>query len=271
MISWIARILDTPLSISPFQATVDLIPVSRLRKNFFDTFVGFSPLLNERNDFVSPNVNGSCPKRLRFELPDTELAMKLLLVALTLSLLTVVLAATERISSKAEAFDPSMPTQQSYELRCRGGGLKFSSTPGRTSSSGEQMINVTIDFAVGTQGAGTGKPNLNPGQCSWIDRGFRPGEPPQIRLEIVSFAQQQQALHGSPVDRTPTAAERFPDAQNVPQYLSSSDHYWTFWVYNTANGYLQSTNQRSFKLLKTVPGGGRFPLPSRPGNVNESF
>jgi len=199
--------------------------------------------------------------------------MKIFQLALTLSLLAVVLAASELISSKAEAsLDPSMSMQQSYELRCRGGGsMKFNSTPGSTSSSGEQMTNVTIDFAVGTQGAGTGKPNLNPGQCSWIDRGFRPGEPPQIRLEIVSFAQQQQALHGSPVDRTPTAAERFPDAQNVPQYLSSSDHYWTFWVYNTANGYLQSTNQRSFKLLKTVPGGGRFPLPSRPGNVNESF
>jgi hypothetical protein len=113
---------------------------------------------------------------------------------------------------------------------------------------------------------------LTPGQCSWVDRGFRPGEPTQIRLEIVSFAQQQQALHGSPVDRTPTAAERYPDAQNVPQYLSSSDHYWSFWVYNTSNGYLQSTSHRFFKPLKTLPGDKvRIPPPVRPGNVNESF
>jgi hypothetical protein len=161
--------------------------------------------------------------------------------------------------------------QQSYELRCRGGNLKFNSTPGNTSSSGEQMMNMTIDFAVGTQAAGTGKPNLNPGQCSWIDRGFRPGEPPQIHLEIVSFGQQAEARHGSPVDRSPTAAERYPDAQNVPQYLSSSDHYWTFWVYNTGQRYLQSTSQRVFKLLKPPPGGARFPLPTKPGNVNESF
>lgn len=196
--------------------------------------------------------------------------MKSFLLALTLSLFAVVLVAAARTSS-AEVFDPSMPMQQSYELRCRGGGLKFNSTPGRTSSSGEQMMNVTIDFAVGTQGAGTGKPNLNPGQCSWIDRGFRPGEPPQIRLEMVSFAQQQQVLHGSPVDRSATAAERYPDAQNVPQYLSNLDHYWTFWVYNTGQRYLQSTSQRVFKVLKPAPGGGRFPLPSKPGNVNESF
>ena len=199
--------------------------------------------------------------------------MKIFQLALTLSLLAVVLAASELISSKAEAsLDPSMSMQQSYELRCRGGGsMKFNSTPGSTSSSGEQMMNVTIDFAVGTQGAGTGKPNLNPGQCSWIDRGFRPGEPPQIRLEIVSFGQQAEARHGSPVDRSPTAAERYPDAQNVPQYLSSSDHYWTFWVYNSGQRYLQSTSQRVFKVLKAPPGGGRVPLPGKPGNVNESF
>ena len=199
--------------------------------------------------------------------------MKIFQLALTLSLLAVVLAASELISSKAEAsLDPSMSMQQSYELRCRGGGsMKFNSTPGSTSSSGEQMMNVTIDFAVGTQGAGTGKPNLNPGQCSWIDRGFRPGEPPQIHLEIVSFGQQAEARHGSPVDRSPTAAERYPDAQNVPQYLSSSDHYWTFWVYNTGQRYLQSTSQHVFKVLKAPPGGGRFPLPGKPGNVNESF
>ena len=195
--------------------------------------------------------------------------MKLFLVALTLLLLAMVLVATERISSNAEAFDPSM--QQSYELRCRGGGLKFNSTQGGTSSSGEQMMNVTIDFAAGTQGAGTRKPNLNPGQCSWIDRGFRPGEPTQIRLEMVSFAQQQQARHGSAVDRTPTAAERYPDAQNVPQYLSSSDHYWTFWVYNTNNGYMQATGNKYFKLLIVMPPRDPKirPLPNdRPSNVN---
>ena len=195
--------------------------------------------------------------------------MKLFLVVLTLFLMAVILAATERTSSKAEIFDPSM--QQSYELRCRGGSLKFNSTPGRTASSGEQMMNVTIDFAVGTQAAGKGKPNLNPGQCSWIDRGFRPGEPPQIRLEMVYFAQQQQALHGSTVDRSPTAAERYPDAQNVPQYLSDSTHYWTFWVYNTSHGYLQATGNKYFKQLIVVPPRDPKirPLPAnRPSNVN---
>jgi hypothetical protein len=193
--------------------------------------------------------------------------MKIFSVALTLCLLVVVLTATERVSSKAEAFDP-----QSYELRCRGGGLKFNSTPGRTLPTGEQMMNVTINFIAGTQGAAVRRPNLNPGQCSWIDRGFRQGEPAQIRLEMVSFGQQQQALHGSPVDRSPTAAERYPDAQNVPQYLASADHYWTFWVYNTNNGYMQATGNKYFKPLIVVnPKDIKILQPgrNRPSNVNE--
>ncbi|HEY0760799.1 MAG TPA: hypothetical protein VGD61_00370 [Pyrinomonadaceae bacterium] len=51
-----------------------------------------------------------------------------------------------------------------------------------------------------------------------VDRGFRNGEPTQIRLELVYFAQQQQSRNGSPVDRSPTAAENYPDAQNVGTY-----------------------------------------------------
>ena len=199
--------------------------------------------------------------------------MRFLSPALTFWLVVIVLAAADRIPSKIEtALGASAFMQQSYEMRCRGGGLRLNSTAGRTLSTGEQMMNMTLDFAAGTQGAGAYK-TLNPGQCSWIDRGFRKGEPTQVRFEIVYFAQQQQARHGSPVDRSPTAAESYPDAQNIPQYLTSSDHYWSFWVYNTNNGYLQATNQRSFKPLKTTPGGVRVPPPagSRPGNVNESF
>jgi hypothetical protein len=196
--------------------------------------------------------------------------MRFLSPALTFSLVAIVLAAADRIPSQIEtAFGASAFMQQSYELRCRGGGLKFNSTPGGTSSSGEQMMNMTVDFAAGAQGAG--KATLKPGQCSWVDRGLRSGESTQIRFEIVYFAQQQQARHGSPVDRSPTAAERYPDAQNVPQYLSSSDHYWSFFVYNTNSGYLQATSQKYFKPLKTLPGGVRVPPPVRSsGNVNES-
>ena len=155
---------------------------------------------------------------------------------------------------RTETFGGSTPMQQSYELRCRGGGgLKFNSTPGRILPTGGQMMNVTVDFVAGTQGANSPRTSLNPGQCSWVDRGLNQAEPKQIRLEMVYFAQQQQALHGSAVDHSPTAAERFPDAQNVPPYLTSSDHYWSFWVYNTNNGYLQATSQRYLRPFKLHP------------------
>lgn len=135
----------------------------------------------------------------------------------------------------------------SYELRCRGGGLRFSSSPGQTLSTGEQMYNMTMDFAAGTQGASATRPGLNPGQCSWVDRGFRGGEPTQVRFEIVYFGQTAQARHGSSIDRSPTAAEHYPDAQNLPQYLGDSGHYWSFFVYNTNQGYMQATGHKLFK------------------------
>src|SRR5215471_6815158 len=113
--------------------------------------------------------------------------MRFLSPALTFLLVVIVLAVAERIPSKLETVfgAPAFP-QQSYELRCRGGGLKFNSTPGNTLPTGEQMMNMTVDFAAGTQGAG--KATLKSGQCSWVDRGLRQGEPTQIRFEIVYFA-----------------------------------------------------------------------------------
>ena len=152
--------------------------------------------------------------------------------------------------------EPGAPanSQQTYELRCRGGGLRFSNAPGRSLPTGEQMTNMTVAFAAGTEGAGGRAPNLRPGQCSWVDRGFRPGEPTQLRFEIVHFAQQKQVQHGSSVDRSPTAAERYPDAQNVPQYLGSPSRYWSFRAYNTNNGYLQATAGRHWKpAIKIYP------------------
>ena len=196
--------------------------------------------------------------------------MKFFPFVLTLTLLVAVLTATERIpSNTGTAFGASVTMQQAYELRCRGGGLRFSSTPGRSLPTGEQMMNVTVGFNAGTQAAGGRAENLKPGQCSWVDRGFRMGEPTQIHVEIVYFAQQQQKLKGSPVDSSPTAAERYPDAQNVPQYLSDSNHYWSFSVYNTNKGYLQATGQRSFKPLKVLPRDKVIiPPPVRSGSPN---
>jgi len=107
---------------------------------------------------------------------------------------------------------------QTYELRCRGGGLAFKDAPAGPGAGG-RVVKVTIDFSAGTQPSGSRKPtNLNSGQCSWVDRGFSKGEPTQIRLQKPGrdFAIMQETL-------------------------ARSDRYWTFQVYNTNNGYLQAT------------------------------
>jgi hypothetical protein len=127
---------------------------------------------------------------------------------------------------------------QYQELRCRGGGLRFVVVDGRTTSSGEQTMYMTVDFQHAVQPAGLVGRNLQPGQCAFAERSLRTNEPDQIIQEIVSFGQLKEKLHGSAVDSSPTAAERYPDSKNVPQYLSDAKHYWSFFV--RQNGPLPS-------------------------------
>ena len=37
-------------------------------------------------------------------------------------------------------------------------------------------------------------------------------------------------------DSSPAAAERYPDSQNVPEYLKDENHYWRFFVRYVAPG-----------------------------------
>ncbi len=120
------------------------------------------------------------------------------------------------------------------ELRCRGGaGLRFVTVEGRTNSSGEQTMYVTVYFTPAAQSASSGL-NLQPGQCAYSERAVRADEPYEIIFEVVYFGQTRQQLHGTPVDTSATAAERYPDAQNVPKYLGDARHYWSFFVHQNA-------------------------------------
>lgn len=92
--------------------------------------------------------------------------------------------------------------------------------------------------------------NLQPGQCAFAERALRTDEPYEIIQEIVSSGQLKEALHGSTVDTSPTAAERFPDAKNVPQYLSDAKHYWSFFVRQNGplpSGRFESSYSRYWK------------------------
>lgn len=67
---------------------------------------------------------------------------------------------------------PSAQAQVSYPLICRGGGVMQAAV-----RAGGQL---TVRFAPGAQAGSLGAPG--PGTCTWLDRGFRDGEPAQLFL-----------------------------------------------------------------------------------------
>lgn len=156
---------------------------------------------------------------------------------------------------------------QYYELRCRGGAmvvgnghgfpiakqLMFSITEGETrEGTNDRMMNMQVNFFPSAGPVDMAGSNLQVGECAWLDRPFQQDEPFILVQPIVYFG-QKQALHGSPLDDTPTTAERFPDSKNVPTYMSHSDHYWSFFVRNTGNGYFEAKDGHYWKPTKLIP------------------
>lgn len=144
------------------------------------------------------------------------------------------------------------PAESQYrELRCRGGAtLRFNTGASGTNSSGEQTMMLIVKFQPAALPADAFGRNLQPGQCAFPERTVRADEPYDIIQEIVYFGQSRQASHGSPVDSSLTAAERFPDVQNVPRYLSDPKHFWSFFVRQNAplpNGRFEASNGKHWK------------------------
>lgn len=134
-----------------------------------------------------------------------------------------------------------------YQMLCRGGnpGLHFTTTNTGVGPNREQIVTYEIGFTPSRQAAGPRGIGLEPGQCSWIDRPVNEKEPYLIRFDTP--------LHftsGRPTDNSPTAAERFPDAYTIPEYMKDKNHYWSFVVYNNIReGYFQSTANKYFNTI----------------------
>lgn len=141
----------------------------------------------------------------------------------------------------------------SEELRCRG-VLRFAVDQGRINSSGEATTYLHVHIKPAAQAAGAGGLSLQPGQCAFADRILRADEPDSIFLELVSFGQTRQQLHGTPVDTSPTAAERYPDADNIQRYLSDPTHFWSFFVRKTAPLPFGRFEASASRFWKPVPG-----------------
>jgi hypothetical protein len=87
--------------------------------------------------------------------------MKLIMIFGSLLFLTLVVVQNSHDASAQST---------SYPLMCRSGGsMRVSLLPD----------GVDITFTGGTQAAGTRPPQ--PGECTWLDRGFVPNEPRRIR------------------------------------------------------------------------------------------
>jgi len=84
--------------------------------------------------------------------------------------------------------------------------------PAWPSADGKRLI---VDFNRGNRPTDRG---LQPGQCSWLDRGLRSNEPTWI------------------IDERPTVGE----AQSSAKLINRGDT-WTFWVFNTRAGFLKAT------------------------------
>ena len=188
-------------------------------------------------------------------------------------------AVNKATTSSSVEKDTSAP--QYYELRCRGGvtyhsnnayhlpvaqKLEFFITEGRlTEATQERMMDMSVTFAAGSKAVGGLGSNLEEGQCSWVDRAISPDEPFRINQEIIYFGQAKQSQHGTPVDHSATAAERHPDSMNIPEYLKDSNHYWSFFVRNTGQGYFEATSSRYWKPLKIdqqIRNGPRLTVPA---------
>jgi hypothetical protein len=162
------------------------------------------------------------------------------------------------------------------ELRCRGGSylgnsdfLFFEKVGSQVSATGEATATISMRF-MGTSkytdavyGSGGERGDIlisdrhwefRGASCTWLSKiygiPYEPlsrGEPRLIHFETSENAQLRQQLHGTPLDTSPTAAERFPDAQSIPAYMKDPNHYWTFFVVNTNQGYFQATEHHYWK------------------------
>ncbi|HXM35755.1 MAG TPA: hypothetical protein VN920_11245, partial [Pyrinomonadaceae bacterium] len=141
--------------------------------------------------------------------------------------------------------------EPSNEIRCRGynrrGGSEyvFFTISSRQSRTGETIVTYELAYTPSVKAAGPNGEGLQPGECSFVDRPI--SESHRIRFETPENAQLKQQLHGTPLDTSPTAAERFPDTQTIPRYLRDQNHYWSFFGVRLEGNSFVATGNRYWK------------------------
>jgi len=121
--------------------------------------------------------------------------------------------------------------QQSYVMTCRGGGDMVAVAGQRVS---DPHVFVEITFKPGTAGAGVKAPD--PGECTWIDRGFRAGEPNKLIFDDNAVAWTQTVCRaGNCRVNTPSAR-----STQLMNWVRSAQPFQVH-VFNNNAGYMVVT------------------------------
>lgn len=153
------------------------------------------------------------------------------------------------------------PEPEYRELRCRGRyGMPVKVGDWPSSATGEPMKQMIVNFSLIDKPTNRWGHHLRPGDCAYVDTPGKVLGISELRQVIVAFAQLKQQLNGSSVDTSATAAERFPDAQNVPQYLQDSGHYWSFFVKYSGRGYFEVSNGNFWKPAPPLREGDKIKI-----------
>jgi hypothetical protein len=145
------------------------------------------------------------------------------------------------------------PEPPSNEIRCRGfrGVGMFTAENSKVDSTRETIITILLTSEPGPYAAGPRGEGLRPGECSWVDRPIDVRNVNErwflMRFETPANAQLKQKLHGSQVDTSPTAAERYPDARTIPAYMNDPNHYWSFFGVKKVDNFYVTTGHGYFK------------------------
>src|SRR5688572_5467786 len=171
--------------------------------------------------------------------------------------------------------------QETSEMRCRGGGFSIDTVGTRTYSTGETILTLALRFNYTAQWVSSvyisatheipAHWELGRSSCAWLGTSnggpYESAKPAEIRFETPANAQLKQRLHGSEVDTSPTAAERYPDARTIPEYLRNSNHYWTFHISNLVCAPANCETPGSVVLHLFANAHGHYKKPVNLGNV----
>jgi hypothetical protein len=167
---------------------------------------------------------------------------------------------------------PSVSADERRDLRCRGGPSGLTFTKG--GSAGTNLVNMTLAYRVSANVPGETGRGLDPGSCAWVNRTGMAREPGRVDFATAGNAQLKQMQSGGTVDRSVTAAERWPDANTIPAYLTDATHYWTFTVTVGAPWTARAHAAWTGSLVATLtakPPSARSPNRSLPGGAGKGF